>query len=449
MAVLSRTNLKRTWYYFRKNGIKAAYLAALERLEDSRKTPYIYQLPSESELQKQRSQPAGDVRFSVVVPAFETRTEYLEALLESVYTQTYPHWELLIADASESAGVKTALEQWTKKRGILLERENADSWKDRGIRYIQLKKNGGISRNTNIGIDHAKGDYIGLLDHDDLLTPDALYEFAAALEEGKKAELQPQVLYSDEDKCDGPAAFFYEPHCKPDFNKDLLLSNNYICHFLAMENALLKKLKLRPEFDGAQDYDLVLRAARQGARFLHVPKILYHWRCHDDSTAANPQSKSYAYEAGKRAVEDFCRAAGWQANVSHLKHLGFYRIDYTEDVLKQRPELGALAAPLPDRKMLRSGIYEEDGKMRYAGLRKGFSGPMHRAALQQDVERADLRSMRVRDELAPLYEEALKRLKKTGGKEEEIRRESVCFCEEIKKAGYQILWDPSESGGQS
>lgn len=442
MAVLRFSNLKKTWYYLKKNGIKAAYMAALERLMESRKAPYFYVPPSENLLQKQRGERISDIRFSVVVPAYETKPAYLEALLNSVYDQTYRRWELVIADASESDNVKAVLEQWMKERRIPLEREPAGSWQDCRVRYVRLEKNGGIARNTNVGIDCADGDYIGLLDHDDLLTPDALYEFAAAIEEGKRAGQQPQALYSDEDKCDGAAASFYEPHFKLDFNKDLLLSNNYICHFLAMESAWMKKLKLRPGFDGAQDYDLALRAVGCGVRFLHVPKILYHWRCHNASTAANPESKSYAYEAGKRAVEDFCRAAGWNVSVSHLKHLGFYRVDYAGDIFKQRPELGVVAGPLPDRRRLQSGIYEKDGGMRYTGLRRGFSGPMHRAVLQQDVECADLRSMRVRSELVPLYEKAVDRLKATDGKEEGIRQESRSFCEEIKKAGYLILWDP-------
>lgn len=445
MEAFRLSNLKKTWYYLRKNGVRAAYLAVLERLKESGKAPYVYEEPSESALQKQKNDPVSGIRFSVVVPAYETKPEYLEALLDSIKAQTYRHWELVLADASQSGSVQKVLEEWTKKHQILMEGENACPWQDSRIRYLKLGKNGGISQNTNVGIDYAGGDYIGLLDHDDLLTPDALYEFASAIEEGKRTGQRPDVLYSDEDKCDGAAVSFYEPHFKRDFNLDLLLSNNYICHFLAMDSALMKELKLRPGFDGAQDYDLVLRAAGHDARFLHVPKVLYHWRCHNDSTAANPKSKAYAYEAGKRAVEEYCRRADWKVRVAHLKHLGFYRVDYTEDIWKQRPELGAIAFPLPDRRKLQSGIYEKDGKMRYAGLRKGFSGPMHTAALQQDVECADLRSMRVRRELLPLYEEALGRLEGEGGKEELIRRESLSFCGKLREAGYLILWDPCAS----
>lgn len=443
MAVLSLSNLKKTWYYLQKNGARSAYLAALERLSDSRKASYVYEPATEEELQRQRASHVSDVRFSVVVPAYETRREHLTALLDSLDAQTYSGWELIVADASESDSVKAVLFQWAKQHQIPCRHDGAgaqEGRQDRTIQYIKLSQNGGIAQNTNAGIAHASGDYIGLLDHDDLLAAEALYEFAKAIEEGKEAGEQPQVLYSDEDKCDSAAEAFFEPHRKPDFNLDLLLSNNYICHFLVMESGLMKRLKLRKGFDGAQDYDLVLRAAGERVHFVHVPRVLYHWRCHSASTAANPRSKSYAYEAGKRALEDFCKNAGWNATVSHLKHLGFYRVDYEEDIFTQRPEVGAFAGPLPDRRKLRSGVYDERGNMLFEGLKKGFSGPMHRAALQQDVYSVDLRAMRVRKELEPLLAEAKERI--DGAEESKIRQESIAFCGRLKKEGYLIVWDP-------
>lgn len=477
MAVLSLSNLKKTWYYLQKNGMRSAYLAAMERLLDSRRAPYVYEPVSKDELQKQRASHVSDVRFSVVVPAYETKGEHLTALLDSLKAQTYPRWELIVADASPGGGVEAALFEWATLHGLPCQRDGAagaeevtacqsqrdgaaraeemaasssrsggltagtqGGWQDRSIRYIKLSRNGGIAENTNAGIARASGDYIGLLDHDDLLAPEALYEFAKRIEEEKKKGEALQALYSDEDKCDSAAETFFEPHRKPDFNLDLLLSNNYICHFLVMESGLMKKLKLRSGFDGAQDYDLVLRAAAGKARFAHVPKVLYHWRCHDASTAANPRSKSYAYEAGKRALEDFCKKAGWKTTVSHLKHLGFYRVDYEEDIFMQRPEVGALAGPLPDRKRLVSGIYDESESMLFEGLKKGFSGTMHRAALQQDVYSADLRAMRVRKELEPLFSEAKQRI--AGAEESEIRQESIAFGGQLKDEGYLIVWDP-------
>ncbi len=441
MAVISRSNLKKTWYYMKKNGLSAAVLAVLERLETAKEVPYVYEPPREEILERQRSSGLQGPSFSVVVPAYATRPDHLRALLDGMKAQTYPNWELLIADATADGSVFKAAKNWAGECGIpLVGATEGQAFSQRCIRYLKLEKNLGIAGNTNRGIEMARGEYTGLLDHDDLLTPDALYEMARAAMREKETGMRPDVLYSDEDKCDDAAIHFYEPHQKTDFNADLLLTNNYICHFLVMETGLLQRLLLRPGYDGAQDYDLVLRAMTEGARFFHVPKVLYHWRCHQDSTAANPGSKAYAYEAGKRAVEDCCRRAGWKASVSHLKHLGFYRVDYEGGVFAQRPEIGAVAGPLPGGRRFRSGIYLADGRMLYEGLRKGFSGPMHRAALQQDVRIADLRGMKVRPAMEPIWRTALERMK--GSREEDVFAQSAAFCKEMEKRGLTILWDP-------
>ena len=139
-------------------------------------------------------------------------------------------------------------------------------------------------------------------------------------------------------------------------------------------------------------------------------------------------------------MEDCCRRAGWKASVSHLKHLGFYRVDYEGGVFAQRPEIGAVAGPLPGGRRFRSGIYLADGRMLYEGLRKGFSGPMHRAALQQDVRIADLRGMKVRPVMEPIWRTALERMK--GSREEDVFAQSAAFCKEMEKRGLTILWDP-------
>ena len=191
---------------------------------------------------------------------------------------------------------------------------------------------------------------------------------------------------------------------------------------------------------------------------MHVPKVLYHWRCHEASTASNPQSKRYAYEAGQRALEDYCLRKGWKATVSGLKHLGFYREDYEDSVFCQRPEIGIWAKPLPGGRdvfgirhpkgFLVSGLYENDGSMRYAGLRKGYSGPMHRAALQQSAPAADLRSMEVCSALKERYAQTIAELKEacqglpTAAQETKILQKSMEFCKEATASGYGILWDP-------
>lgn len=175
------------------------------------------------------------------------------------------------------------------------------------------------------------------------------------------------MLYSDEDKCDQCAGKFYEPNFKPDFNLDLLLTNNYICHLLVMQTALMKRLGFRAEYDGAQDHDLVLRAAailwRIPGEILHISKVLYHWRCHSASTAANPESKLYAYEAGVKASQDFVDRQGWKARVAMTQHMGFSRTEYDPPILRQRPEIGALGGRVLDRtRRIVGGMMSESGR---------------------------------------------------------------------------------------
>ena len=327
MSVFSLSNLKKTWYYLQKNGIRNAVWAVLERIGQEQEV-YTWQEPDEKTLSFQREHSAS-LRISIVVPAYRTKKEHLEAMLNSVSRQSYPHWELIVADAG---GTAESVQAWAKKNGICL-REAADAsnlaeWKDQSIVLCTLSENKGISANTNAGIELAAGDAVGLLDHDDLLTANALWEMAGCLEKEKKRGKQKLVLFSDEDKCDGAASRFYEPNFKPDFDGELLLTNNYICHFTVIETAFLKELKLRSGFDGAQDYDLMLRAYAAGGQFVHVPKVLYHWRVHKASTADNPLSKKYAYDAGKRAVTEHIRRCGEEAEVTDTLFPGFYRAKY-------------------------------------------------------------------------------------------------------------------------
>lgn len=432
-------NMKRAWGYCRRNGPAAAGAAIAERLLEQRED-YVYCPPGEEERSRQRLA-AGEWEnpplFSVAVPAYETEEPFLKDLLDCMQDQTWPFWELIIADGSGSNRIARAVEERREKR----------------IRYVKLAENRGIAENTNEAVRLARGEYIGLLDHDDLLTPDALYRMAHALREKRRQGIDPVFLYSDEDKCDRDKKNFFAPHRKPDFNLDLLLSNNYICHFLMMEAGLLGELMLRPGYDGAQDYDLVLRAAGKALDegredvCVHVYGVLYHWRCHSASTASNPGSKNYAYEAGKRALEDFAASRGWKVKVSHTRHLGFYRTEFGPELFKQREDVGALAWPLPSRGgKLVSGIYDRrDGgvRMRYAGLWKGFSGRFHRAALAQDVEAADIRSMQVRPEWEEAFQKALSDLR-SGGEPAEI---SLEFCAKIRERGQRILWDPCRRDG--
>ena len=321
VAKLNKANLKKTLYYLQRNGLRETWISVRERLTETDR--YFFVPCSEAELVRQSDRKwEKPITFSIVVPLYRTPEAYLNRMITSVMQQSYPHWELILADATEDHSVEEVL----KQQGFLKEQptdgETEPVAADPRLHYVHLKENAGIAANTNQALPYAKGEYIGLLDHDDVLTPDALYEMADAIIKAYDRGVKVAFAYSDEDKCDGEETRYYEPNYKEEFNYDLILSNNYICHFLVMESKLLKSLQFRPEFDGAQDYDLVLRCVAEvlaeggqtaEKRILHIPKVLYHWRCHQDSTASNPESKMYAFEAGSRAIMAHYERMGIQA----------------------------------------------------------------------------------------------------------------------------------------
>ncbi len=386
-------NVKKTINYSKKNGCREAAFAAFERVTQKYHADYSYVPPADEMLLAQREdKKLSKIKFSILVPAYETQREYMRALIECCLAQSYEKWELIIADGSASDIVSGTVAEYNDSR----------------IKYIHLDNNGGIADNTNKAIEHATGDYCGLLDHDDMLTPDALYEMARAIEKNNL----PILAYSDEDKCDSAGRSFYDPHFKLDFNLDLLLTNNYICHFLVVDTPTLRKLQIRREYDGSQDFDLILRIVstlmlreREGQLggekpmeelIVHVPKVLYHWRCHQNSTADNPQSKMYAYEAGKKAIIDFASRMGWKAEVRHNKHLGFYRIVYRNDILTHRPDLAAVGGYVVRYGKITSGIYK--------GQPLFYAGYMNRMDLYQDIITLDIRNLAVNKNLYDIYE---------------------------------------------
>ena len=164
-----------------------------------------------------------------------------------------------------------------------------------------------------------------MLDHDDLLEENALYEIVSCLNKKKETD----VLYTDEDKVTTDLDEYFSPNFKPDFNLDMLRANNYICHFFVAKKELIKKVGgFRAEYNGAQDYDLILRCTEQAQNVAHIAKILYHWRVHKESTADNPLSKMYAYEAGKKAIEGHLARSHTDGEVLQTDNLGFYRVKY-------------------------------------------------------------------------------------------------------------------------
>lgn len=256
---------------------------------------------------------------SIVVPTYKTPENFLRQMVESVLSQSYGNWELCIADATPLKG--------TEKNTIIDVIIN--DYKDSRIKYQHLGTNAGIAQNTNCAIGMATGEYIALLDHDDLLEPDALFEVIGAILEGA------EMVYTDEDKVSEDLSEYYAPHFKPDFSIDLLRSNNYITHFTVVSKKLVDEVGVfNPEFDGAQDYDFILRCSEVARKIVHIPKVLYHWRMHKDSTAANQESKLYAFDAGVRAVQAHLDRVGVEAQVETTENLGFYRVKYA---LKSKP----------------------------------------------------------------------------------------------------------------
>ena len=288
----------------------------------TREIPYqkwiVRHLPGSKELERQRREKFEyQPKISIVVPLYKTPEKYLRQLVDTVKEQTYPNWELCLSDGS---GENSPLTSFLKK----LEAE------DERIRVVYNEKQLQISENTNAGIEIATGDYIAFADHDDELTPHALFECVKALNKNRDIRL----LYSDEDKMSMDGHKFFQPHFKPDYNPDLLCTVNYICHLFVVKREIIDKVGVfRSEFDGAQDYDFIFRCveAVDPSEIYHITKILYHWRCHEDSTAENPESKTYAFEAGKRAIEEHYRRTGINAEVLQGEFLGLYRTRFIRD----------------------------------------------------------------------------------------------------------------------
>lgn len=313
---LSPYTIQKGFRYLKHYGPKEFWIRLHERFEPE-EVPYgpWYQayVPDQETLEAQKKH-KFDYRplISIAVPAYQTPVEFLKQMIESLISQTYPEWELCIANSSPD--------------NEEMQRVLADySAKDSRVRFCNLKENLGIAENTNRAFSMAKGEFMGLLDHDDLLAPNALYEIVQALQDHPQAD----ALYTDEDKVTTELDEHFQPHLKPDFNLDLLRSNNYICHFFVVRRSIVEKAGgFRKEFDGAQDYDFIFRCTENAREVLHVPEILYHWRTHKASTADNPASKMYAFEAGKRAIEANLERTGTKGVVSHTQDLGFYRVKY-------------------------------------------------------------------------------------------------------------------------
>ena len=278
--------------FWKENGLKALIVKSKHKLQGI-DNDYDYgewwdlTKPAEEELEAQKGETFPLMpKFSIVIPVYKTPEKYLREMIDSVRKQTYKNWELCIADGSPAGqSVERVLRKYAKE--------------DERIQYEVLGENRGISGNTNAAMEMASGDFIVLADHDDIMAPNALYECVRTVNENPGCD----VIYTDEDKLDMDGGSLFDPHFKPDFNIDLLRSVNYICHLFVVNHDLVDAVGgFRHEFDGAQDYDFIFRCTEAARKIYHIPKVLYHWRCHQDSTASNPESKLYAFTAGSRAI---------------------------------------------------------------------------------------------------------------------------------------------------
>ena len=313
--------IKKGIRYFKHYGPRAFWNRLLDKLEPEEVPygPWFEQNKAgiqELERQADRQQKfACRPLISIVVPCYQTPERYLTEMLDSVRQQSYSRWQLCLADATPSDIVRELVDAYCKK------------YQEERIIYKHLDENQGIAENTNAGIEMAEGDWIGFLDHDDLLAPETLYEMVSLM----NAQPQVEAIYSDEDQVEEAKSGLEhkKPHFKPDFSLDLLRSNNYITHFFCVKRKVLELTGgFRAEFNGAQDYDFILRCTENAEKVGHVPRVLYHWRVHSRSTADNPLSKMYAYEAGQHALEAHLKRIGQPGEVSQLLHFGFYRVKY-------------------------------------------------------------------------------------------------------------------------
>ena len=364
-------------------------------------------------------------KISVIVATYEPVIRYFEQTLISVLSQTYGGYELIIADTSLSAGV----------------RETLDHYRDERIRYYSVPGNKGEASLINDAAYLADGDYICTVDVGDLLTKDALYEvFLYIMRTGA------EILYTDEDHCDAAGRRFDQPNRKPDFNKDYLLSNNYMRRLLVIRRELFLALRLRDSFDGALTYDLVLRAPK--SEVCHVPHILYH------VSSASSDSKKAAREpdaqeaAEKAALEDYFRVRSIRATVTVSGRKGIYRIRYNPGIFACRNDVGVLGGRVLSRThKVVGGMFDKDGKVMYEGWDEAEGGPMNRALSVQNAFAVDARCMQVRPELRNLYKEIVGKpgdeLMTDAADPLELKRRSILFCARVRELGYLIVWDPS------
>ena len=297
-----------------RNGFRATWVKAKYKIRQLNALPQVQKaLYTEEELELQRTVKfPRKIKFSILVPLYNTPEQYLREMIQSVLDQTYSNWELCLADGSDEAhsDVGKTVRDYARR--------------DSRIVYQKLEKNLGISGNTNACIHMATGEYISLFDHDDLLHPAALYEVMKAI-----CEQGADFIYTDENTFHVTPADAFCPHFKPDYAPDTLRANNYICHLTTFKASLLEIVgEFRPECDGSQDYDMVLRLTEQAEKIVHIPKILYYWRAHANSVASSVGAKPYVIAAAKKAISDHLDRIGLKGEVLDSVVPSMYRLRY-------------------------------------------------------------------------------------------------------------------------
>lgn len=363
---------------------------------------------------------------SIVMPVYNPDDRYFKQTLNSIKNQTYENWQLCIGDAGNN-----------KKNKILEEIFGNDN----RVKYLDIPVNYGISGNSNKALELATGEYIGLMDHDDILTSDALFMIVSKLNEGY------DIVYTDEDKTDENLNRYFSAYRKPDFNLNLFLSNNYMCHFTVISKKIIEEAgNFRSEYDGAQDYDLFLRCIEKTDRIGHVNKVLYHWRTVGGSTSGNPFNKEYAFDAGKRTLQDYILRNNIKGvKVAQMEDPGYYRIrcgrkgklslsmvvdgaitnedsDYylvldenmkisSSDIDKMLKRAYFTGADIVVPKIIRNGRYEYNGRAytgngytpSLKGKRAWYKGQSNLGILNMDVNIVPVKGILIRKKLYDKY----------------------------------------------
>ncbi|MCP1101360.1 glycosyltransferase involved in cell wall biosynthesis [Aequitasia blattaphilus] len=475
--------MKKAVQYLKKYGIKPLLIKGLDKVYQrgfDYSSFYEKQKAGEETLQSQREASLSLVPLiSILVPVYDAPNKYLEEMLKSVENQSYENWELCIANGNPgNKENKSIIEKFTDHR----------------IRVVELEENKGISENTNHALSMAQGEFIGLLDHDDVLAPNALFEYVKLLNEDPSLDM----IYSDEDKIKEMDEEHFLPNFKPEFNLDLLRSNNYITHFLVVRRELALKVGgFHSDYDGAQDHDFLFRCIENTNKIKHIDKVLYHWRVHENSTADNPYSKTYAYDSGVKAISDHLTRWGDAGKVSKTNNPGFYHIDYEKKgnpkvlalvkgdfsyfkshtdydnvtfcsrkevrdkdcefmvfleegmVIKDskwldklvasgmRRDVGMVGVKLVDRKgrYQHAGIFAGEGDVKYIfqGMPRILTGYMHRGDLFSEVSAVSLKGALIKKQAFDLTGGFLK------GLSEEERSVDLAF--RIREQGYRIVYN--------